>query len=110
METLMTRDQYMAAYSGKTEQERLKLHQDYYAQLVSRSTVLRVVSAIGRERLLKSTNKWLNDIPLHEWDRVGITLPLARPFKALGDYATKAGLVCVAKEAARQFIAGEQEV
>jgi len=30
-------------------------------------------------------------------------LPIAAPFETFGDYATLGGLVCVAKEAARQW-------
>jgi len=94
----------MDSYTGKSKEEQLALHRAYYGQLVGESTIRRVVSVIGEKRLMASTDPWLNDIPLKEWDRLTASLPLAQPFKNLEDYATLAGLVCVAKEAAHQFI------
>ena len=44
------------------------------------------------------------DTPLRDWHLVGSVIPIAMNFAALGDYATEAGLVCVAKEAAQQWV------
>lgn len=84
--------------------EQMQLHRQYYAQMVSQYTINHVVSRIGHDVLVNAKDRHLNDIPIQKWDRVVIGLPLAIPFKLLGDFATPAGLVCVAKEAARQYI------
>ena len=62
------------------------------------------MNAIGRERLKQSTHPHLSDIPLNEWDRLTATLPGSNGFSKAGDYYTKANGVCLAKEAARQYI------
>lgn len=79
-------------------------HRRYFGQFVTPSTIARVVNAIGRERLMQSTHPHLNDIPLHEWDRLTPALPGSAGFAKAGDYYTKANGVCLAKEAARQYI------
>lgn len=77
-------------------------HQQYYGQLVNDRTIRVVVSRLGKNRLMSGQK-----IPLAEWDRFSCILPLALPFGALGDYPTLCGWVCVAKEAARQFVESE---
>lgn len=79
-------------------------HQEYYDQFVSQATINYVVSRIGSETLLASTDKHFNDIPLARWDNLTSHLPLAITFKAAGDWPTLAGLICVAKAAARQYV------
>ncbi len=112
-----TRQQYLA------QSREPGAHRRYYAQLVNDRTIAAVVQAIGRTRLLASTDPHYNDIPLQVWDRLcGFTManygyargdktrmsapafPLAQRFEELNDYPTLAGLVCVAKEAARQYV------
>lgn len=100
----MTRDQYMNAASGADRSTAAALHRQYYAQLVNSYTIACVVNLIGADVLLASTKPHFNDIPLQRWHRVGPIAPTAMSFTALGDYATEAGLVCVAKEAARQWV------
>lgn len=53
---------------------------------------------------LKAGDEHLNSIPLATWDRMGlspISYHIANAFKAHGDYATAAGLVCMYKQAAK---------
>lgn len=80
-------------------------HREYYAQFVNEYVRARAVSSIGMRSLLDSTDKHFNDIPLHRWDSIDASyLGLTEAFKAAGDYVTKAGLVCVFKEAAKQIV------
>ncbi len=78
-------------------------YRQYYAQFVTEDMKLRLLAHIGGDNLLRSTDEHLNDIPLRTWD-LFIAGPLAIPMKAVGDYMTQAGNVCIAKEAARQII------
>jgi hypothetical protein len=94
--------------TGAPAADRRAAHRRYYGQFVSEATIRRVVQAIGADALRRSTDQHLNDIPLEQWDRLTPHLPLARRFEAAGDYATLAGLVCVAKEAARQWLEQQQ--
>ena len=57
---MITRRQYM---------DREFTFQEYYGQFSSVHVVAAVVAHIGPERLLKSTDEHLNDIPLSLWDR-----------------------------------------
>jgi len=63
----------------------------------------RLRAYFGLNRLLESKDEHLNDIPLHQWDMF-LAQPLAIPLKSVGDFATQAGNVCIAKEAAQQII------
>lgn len=98
-----TRKQYMAE-PYKTRADSAAAHRRYYAQLVNARTIVYVVSIIGADKLRASTDEHLNDIPLRKWDNLTRGLPLATSFANLDDYATLGGLVCVAKEAAHQWI------
>ena len=97
----MTREEYLNTPS-------LEAHRTYYGQFVSPRTIAVVVSVIGAERLLGSTDPHFNDIPLKVWDALA-PIPLAVSFLSLGDFPTPAGSVCVAKEAARQFVERSQK-
>ena len=102
---LLTRSELLRRY--RPNEEGRALHRQYYAQLVHEGVIGYVVRSIGHERLLASTDPYLNDIPLHLWDRAALLLPtdaLARRFEDLGDRRSLAGMVCVLKEAARQYI------
>lgn len=81
-------------------------HAEYYGQFVDSGIKARVTNSIGMDRLLKSTDKHLNDIPLKEWDRLIPIFPahIGQAMRDAGDYPTLAGAVCIAKEAARQLI------
>src|SRR5690606_18510157 len=93
--------EYMAHSAGAGARA---AHRTYYAQFVSARTITHVVQCVGPNVLRASTDEHFNDIPLRVWDAVVCGLPVAVPFKTFGDYATLGGLVCVAKEAARQWL------
>lgn len=103
---VMTRKEYMAspAHGLNNRDAAAKLHREYYGQFVGDHTISQVVSFIGKAKLLASRDPHMNDIPLALWDRVSGCITLGMSFKAAEDYATLAGLVCVAKEAARQWL------
>lgn len=96
---LFTRADYLA--SSLTEQR--TAHRRFYAQLVNDRTIAHVVNTIGAKRIKASTDPHFNDIPLKEWDSFAGRLPIAMKLEALGDYLTLASIVCIAKEAARQY-------
>lgn len=56
---MITRKQYM---------NKEATFKEYYGQFSSPSVVACVVSYIGVDRLLASTDEHLNDIPMHLWD------------------------------------------
>ena len=97
---MITRAQYMAdsAIDGPAA------HRKCYGQFVTPGTISRVVSAIGADVLTASTNPHFNDIPLARWDRLVPMLPGSAGFAKAGDYYTLANGVCLAKEAARQYV------
>lgn len=78
-------------------------HRRYYGQFVNSHTISRVINAIGKDRILSSTNLHFNDIPLKEWDSLVRGLPVAMAMQAAGDYYTISSGVCIAKEAAKQW-------
>ncbi len=76
-------------------------HAEYYGQLVTQVMKDHIARAIPQS-LARSTDPHFNDIPLSTWDRLGMVYGLRSEFKELGDFRSKAGIVCVLKEAARQ--------
>lgn len=76
-------------------------HEEYYGQLVTQGMKEHVARAIP-QGLARSTDPHFNDIPLATWDRLGTVYNLTTEFEELGDFRSKAGIVCVLKEAARQ--------
>lgn len=97
--TIFTRKEYMAASlaDGPAAFRR------YYAQFVCDQHKGIIAGRIGLDRLLASTDKHLNDIPLHLWDNLPGIVSSSK-LKEAGDYLTLAGKVCIYKEAARQMI------
>lgn len=82
-------------------------HSEYYSQFVTAGIKNAVRTRFGVERLVKSTDKHLNDIPLKQWDGLGYAcrgFETGSKMKEAGDYLTAAGIVCILKEAARQII------
>lgn len=103
MTEIYTRDQYLAD-SKQRGPEATAAHRRYFGQFVTPGTIARVLNAIGKPRLLAARDPHLNDIPLAEWDRLTPQLPGSAGFAKAGDYYTHANGVCLAKEAARQWL------
>jgi hypothetical protein len=86
----------------------------YYGQFVNEATIRHVLTAIGEEKIRSSRDPDFNDIHLENWVWAvgGVhgpwTLPLARSFKSCGDFPSLVGMLCVAKEAATQFLERSQ--
>ena len=95
-------------------------HREYYGQFVDDKIKEQVLSFIGLNRLLKSTDEHLNDISCSQfWDKLagfefrGSTMikkpsyidpALISKLKEAGDGVSCAGMVCIYKEAAKQII------
>jgi len=99
-----TRKEYVASVGGDYHQS-LLAHRRYYSQFVNDAVTGWVVTAIGEDRILKSTNPHFTDIPSHEW---GALEPILRVLCKqrlinLGDEWFVEKAICVAKEAARQM-------
>lgn len=101
--TYYTRAEYMrdAQHEGPTPHS---AHRRYFGQFVTPGTKHRVLSVIGLERLMASTDPHFNDIPLSLWDGMAPLLPGSGSFEKAGDFYTLANGVCLAKEAARQIV------
>jgi len=95
----MTRKQYMEA-DGGTE-----AHRTYYSQFVTDEMKRRVLTFIGKDKVVESTDPHFNNIGLHRWDAIAQPCPcdVAKLLMEAGDYPTLAGLVCILKEAAQQI-------
>ena len=72
-----------------------RTHRTVFARFVTQQTIDSVVRAIGANKIINSTDFYLNDIPLKKWDR------LSPMFMREG--FSLADCVCTAKEAARQY-------
>lgn len=104
---MKTRKQYMA---GEVD------HNEYYGQFVTEATIDLVKSRIGLDRLLKSTDRHFNDIPLNEWDSAAKSLlashPTWGPVKESNASTTRGGVgtvsladkICVLKATARHLV------
>jgi hypothetical protein len=105
---LYTRKQFMHEQYSSDQSVMMQRHRRYYSQFVNERTIAHVVKAIGREPLLSSTDPHLNDIPLRKWDGAGDDMPKNISYASVGDFRSLSGDVCIAKEAARQFIERER--
>lgn len=101
---IYTRAQYMT----DSTTDGAAAHRKYFGQFVTPATVARVVSHIGAAALRASTDPHFNDIPLSKWDQLVQRLPGSAGFAKAGDYYTIASGVCLAKEAARQWIESQE--
>lgn len=99
---MMTRQEYLSFAADREAAQ--AAHRRYYGQFVNQRTIDYVVRAIGSDALLASTDPHFNDIPLSKWDNLVPRLPLAASLRDAGDYMTLCGGVCIAKEAARQYV------
>lgn len=96
----MTYKEYVDSSSelDVSRDESFRIHCEYYGQFVTEGMMNFVKNHIGMERLLKSTNEHLNDIPLVIWDKIAIFhLPSGHP-------STRSTRVCLVKEAGRKII------
>ena len=85
-------------------------HEQYYNQFVNLHVKHLVTGCIGRLAIVQSTDPDFNDIHLSDWDAMGSLIVGAvgrKKFHDLGDQPTLAGVVCIAKAAARQIRAAE---
>lgn len=91
------------------------VHREYYAQFVTPTVTNAVLRSIGLERIVKSDDLNMNDIPLHLWDRIigfrdgrqlDDDLGCAPALRAAGEPVSCGTLVCIMKEAARQIKEG----
>jgi len=102
----ITRSEYMRNSS--------KLHNEYYSQFVTESTIDFINNRVGIDKLKKSTCKHFNDIVSHSnggagswvWDFTPINLELARELgeiypRGLGSPSTH---TCIGKAAARMIL------
>lgn len=86
-------------------------HEQYYNQFVTPAIKSLVKNLFGIDQLKAAyeTNPNLNSIPLGKWDAMQQYIGrgsyiLNIPMKEVGDFLTLAGIVCIAKAAARQLI------
>lgn len=95
---MITRKQYM--------QNANELHHQYYMQFINKDLMQFVVNAIGVDRIMQSTDKHMNDIPLKYWDNLMFGIPqtcnraMIVECKEMWSLNTS---VCIAKAAAKQF-------
>jgi hypothetical protein len=96
----------------KTRQEYLSqkcTYDDYYGQFVTPAIQKAVATRIGIDRLKRAyaEDEHLNTIPLATWDsfsRVIAVSSVLDKMKEAGDFLSLAGIVCIAKRAAKQSI------
>ena len=79
-------------------------HSAYYGQFVTPQHINTVVRRIGASKLKSSTDEDLNDIPLRIWDTILSPVGTNEKMKLCGDYNTLSSQICIAKEAARQWL------
>lgn len=82
-------------------------HSEYYAQFVDPYIKHAVLEYVGRHKIMSSKDESFNDIPLNTWDCIfnygGYGSHIIKLLLACGDCPSPAGMVCIAKEAARQI-------
>ena len=79
-------------------------HRQFYAQFVTPEYITYVVGRIGAENLKQSTDEHLNDIGLGRWDMLQDPPKFRTRLKEAGTFWSLSSRVCVAKEAARQYL------
>ena len=100
---MITRQQYL---------QNTNLHNEYYGQFVTNDIRQMVLQRFGIKQLAEvhQEDEDLNNIPLVNWDGLGIYLLHDSPFlnhnliKETQQGYSNAGAVCILKEAARQLI------
>ena len=94
VKTLLTRKEYM---DGDVT------HDQYYNQFVTQDIMDTILVSIGVHSILESTDPHFNDIDLKRWDRCAVLLEDKVKWPK-DDGPSLAGLVCVAKAGAKEFI------
>jgi|TARA_B100001094_G_scaffold17444_1_gene15012 hypothetical protein len=93
VQTKFSRSEYL---DGQVE------HQKYYAQMLNTDIIKAVVSSVGVDKILNSTDEHMNDIPLGKWDQATRKFHINKWPE--GDSPSQAGRVCVAKAGAKEFL------
>lgn len=101
-------------YSREDYMAKRCTHREYYGQFVTPAIKQMVISRFGIPTLLRSTDKHLNDIPLHQWDalagcRMRGSELIGTPTPRIED-GSLSSTVCTFKEAAKQIIEEEKEL
>ena len=91
-------------FSRKDYMDKTCTHREYWSQFVGTPTRDRVLRVIGKDRLLASKDEHYNDIPLWRWDLISVEQGTRSALEARGDCLSPSGVVCIAKEAARQLL------
>jgi hypothetical protein len=96
----MHRSDYLAA----SQEDMPAAHRTYYAQFVDHDVIELVLCRIGSETLHHTPH--LDLIPLRRWDNMAPAIwALTRQRLAMyGEPASMGTAVCIAKEAARQYL------
>lgn len=81
-------------------------HREYYSQFITAGVKNRVKKAFKLKELIQGKDQHFNNIPLFLWDKLMPIVPfeINSKLKECGDFATKAGIVCILKEAAMQIV------
>lgn len=100
---MITRQAYMSDKSPDA-------HFRYYSQFATPAVQAIVARAIGVDRIKRSTDPHLNDIPLREWDALAPAVRMCSG-RLIAEANTGGGVslsdcVCTAKAAARILAAG----
>lgn len=101
---MITRKEYLDTYWSDDPAERDARHHRYYKQFVTDYELATVASKFG-DRIIRSTDAHLNDIPLREWDMIPLSNESCRLLKQAGDcgHPSSSMKVCVLKAAARMY-------
>lgn len=77
----------------------------YYGQFITKSVELRVSLNIGITRIVRSTDRSFNDIPLKLWDDLGFDrwTSIAEQLKSVGDVPSLSLNACLGKAMAKQI-------
>ena len=104
----MTRKEYLNKTTGvKSMEIASAIHREYYGQFVDETIKRSILQRFTVSQLKKV------EIPLYEWDKLAVlvtTETLKRKLEKCGDRASIAGVICILKEAAQQFIENETEI
>ena len=87
------------SYTRKDLMTKKCTHREYFGQFVTKSIIDSVVYHIGADKIECSADEHMNDIPLSWWHKLHpwLLTGVIRSFSV-------SNTVCVAKEAARQYL------